>query len=83
MVQGVSLFLPPPNFPMCKNGEKKQSPELATPKNGRVHNLPPLNSPKFMTLPFFGSGKLWTLSFLECGQFMTLLFCSPFWHIGK
>jgi hypothetical protein len=29
-IQGVPQFLPPPCFPMCQNGEKKQSPELAT-----------------------------------------------------
>ena len=86
-VQGGQLFLPPPYFPMCQNGEKQQSPELATPlneyskrvqnlppsKNGRVQNLPPLNS-KFLTLPIFGGGKFWTLIISEGGQFRTLLF---------
>ena len=90
--QGGKLFLPPPNFPMCQNGEKQQSPELATPsngrvqdlppsKNGRVQDLPPLNSPKFWTLPFFGGGKFLTI-ISEGGQFRTLFFLL-FWHIGK
>ena len=73
--------------------EKKQSPELATPsndrvqnlpplKNGRVQNLPPLNSPKFWTLPIFGGGKLWTQSFQRVASSGLCCF-SPFWHIGK
>ena len=36
---------------------------MPPPKNGRVHNLSSLNSPKFWTLPFFGGGPFWTLSF--------------------
>ena len=30
--QLLSYIVPPPNFPMSKNPEKLQSPELATPK---------------------------------------------------
>ena len=80
ILQGWPPFFPPPNFPICQNGEEQQSPELATPsndrvqnlppsKNGRVQNLPPLNSPKFWTLPIFGCGKFWTLSFQRVAQF--------------
>ena len=35
-MQGDPSFLPPSNFPMCQNPEKKQSPELATLKLARV-----------------------------------------------
>ena len=33
---------------------------FAIPKNSRVQNWPPLNSPQLWTLAFFGSGKSWT-----------------------
>ena len=87
--------MPPSYFPMCQNGEKQQSPELATPlneyskrvqnlppsKNGGVQNLPPLNS-KFLALPIFGGGKFWTQSFQSVASSGLCCF-SPFWHIGK
>ena len=56
--QGVRSFLPTPNFPMC------QSPKLATPRNGRVQDLPPLNSPELGTLPFLGVASPWLCHFL-------------------
>ena len=72
-IQGVPLFLPPPNFPVSewrKNrvlnwppSEMTESRTCHPPKNDRDHNLLPLNSPKFWTLPFFGGGKFLTLSF--------------------
>ena len=62
---GCLIFLATPK------SRKKQSHELATlwndqvqdllpPKNGRVQNLPPLNSQELGTLPFFEGGKSWT-----------------------
>ena len=45
--------------------------QFSSDKNGRVQNMPPLNSPvlviswgdKFWTLPFFRGGKFWTKLF--------------------
>ena len=52
LIQSVWSFLPTPNF-LCARFQK----------NGRVQNLPPLNSPVLGTLPFFVGGNSWTLSF--------------------
>ena len=55
IVQGVPLFLPPPYFRMCQNGEKIEL--------NRVHNMPPLKSPKFWSQGYaiFCVNKFWTL----------------------
>ena len=87
ILQGGWSFLPPPNFPMCHNPEKKQSPKLATLWNDKVQDLPPqkngrvpnsgdIRGGKFWTLQFFGGGKSWTLSLQRVAS-------SGFWHIGK
>ena len=89
LMWGVWSFLPPPNFPMCQNPEKKhhelatlwndQVQDLPPQKNGRVQNLPPLNSPQLGTLPFFGGWQVLNLVISEGGQFRTLVF---FWILA-
>ena len=62
-LQCVWFFLPPPNFPLCQNPEKNRVPNWPPPKNGRVQDLAPLNSPELGTLLFFGGGQFGTLFF--------------------
>ena len=81
VVQGVWSFLPPPNFPMCQNPEKK-SPKLASPKKWQS---PGLATPKLTRVG--DSDIFWGWQVLDSaifwgGQFRTLFF-SGFWHIGK
>ena len=85
-LQGWPLFLPPPYFPMCQNGEKIeswtghplkwQSPELATLKKLQS---PVLSTPKFTKV--LDSANFWGWQVLdsvisEGGQFGTRLFLS-------
>ena len=74
IIQGGPLFLPPPNFPMCQNGEKQQSPELATPSNDRVQSLPPPKIGRVHNFGEFRGGKFWILPFSEGDKFWTLSF---------
>ena len=61
---------------------KWQSPELAIPKNYRVQNLPPLNTPKDWTLSFWG-WQLLDSTISGTGQFRTLCYFSGLWYMGK
>ena len=63
-LQGVSSFLPLHNFRMCQNQENT-SPELATPKNTRVLNLPPRKSGRVQNLTPLNTPKFWTLVILK------------------
>ena len=51
----VSRYSCHPLISLCARMEKKQqSPELATPKNGRVQNFGEFRGGKLWTLPFLG-----------------------------
>ena len=72
-IQGVSSFLPPPNFFMRQNPEKKQSPE----PNGKVPSSSEFRVVASSGLPSFGGGKSWTGLPVQDSVFF------GFWHIGK
>ena len=71
-----------PQISQCARIQKKQRRELATPKNGRDQNLPPLNSPELGTLPFLGVASP-ELSHFRGWPVQDSCFFSGFWHIGK
>jgi len=48
---------------------KNNSPELATPANNRVQNLPPLKIGRVQNFGEFRGGKSWTLPFFVGGEF--------------
>ena len=65
---------------MCQNGEQQQSPELATPRNDRVHNLGKFNGGKFWTMPIMGVASSGLCHFTGWPVQHSFIF-SLFWHI--
>ena len=74
LIQGVSSFLPPPNFPMCQNPakiteswtghhQKWQSPELATPKMTESRTLVCLGVVSSGLCHFLGMASSWLYHF--------------------
>jgi hypothetical protein len=58
---------------MCQNPEeKKQNPELPTPKNGRVQNLPTPKNGRIQKLLPLNTTKFWTTVF-GVSQFRTAI----------
>ena len=61
VLQGGPLFLPPPNFPMCQNGENNRVLNWPPSEITRVQNLPPPKIGRVQNFGEFRGGKFWTL----------------------